>query len=117
MDKKELEEKISKLDKEIETRRKKREWKIIFAFTIVFFLLFYFFDKKPEGFMEFAQMLFVSFILSIFHFGINREVFEHYFSADKYERCELNQLRRQLSDIEKKEFEERLKESKRSLYY
>lgn len=112
MEKSELEKKIAELDKEIESKRKKREIKVILAFTIVFYLLFYFFDKKPDGFVDVLIMIAVSFGLSFLHFYITNTVFEHLYEADKWERYELSQLRKQLSEISEKELGDYIEEHK-----
>lgn len=99
-DKTELKQKISDLEKRIKGERKKRAAKIVIAFTIVFFFIFYYFDQKPESFIDVIKMLFVSAILSFFHFGINSEVFEHFFEVEKYDQAMLCDLKKQLFDIE-----------------
>lgn len=96
VDKNELKQKISDLEKRIKGERKKRGIIIVAAFTIVFFLLFYFFDKKPEDFAEFFKMSLASFLLSLFHFGINNLVFEYYFKDNKFDNSTLCELKKQL---------------------
>ena len=108
MNKNEIKEKISKLESEIEAARKKRELKVIGAFSIVLFVVFCLFDKMPDGIGDVIKIIVVSFFLSYFSFHIYSSIFEHLHEADKYEREELKCLKKQLSDIEKQEFEEKI---------
>lgn len=109
MDKEELKKTISEMEKKAGKERSKRETIVITAFTVVFFLLFYFFDKPPESLGDIIKMIIVSLVLSGLSFGINQAVFEHLFARDEAAQREIRELRKQLSDIQNKEIDEYIK--------
>lgn len=109
MDKKELEKQISEMTKKAADERGKRFMKIFAVFAVVFFLLFYFFDKKPESIGDTITMIIVSIVLSALHCVINEAVFEDLIIKDELAQREISELRKQLSAIQEKEYDEMIK--------
>lgn len=106
MNKRELEKMISELSKKAEAERKKRECIVIGAFAIVFFLLYCFLEKTPESLGNAIGVLIGSLVLSAISCGINHAVFEHLSKKDEAAQREISELRKQLSAIKEKEYDE-----------
>lgn len=109
MDKKELKKQISEMSKKAEAKRKKREYMAIGAFAVVFVLLYCFLEKTPETFNEVVMVIIGSLALSALHCGINQAVFNYLFEKDELAHREISELRKQLSAIQEKEYDEMIK--------
>jgi len=106
MDKESLQKRISDLEKELEKRKKKRDRIASAAFSAVYLVIFYLFDKRPVELEDYFNLVFVSVVIGCMHHGINSAIYEDLLSKDKYEELKLRNLRKQLSEIEERELEE-----------
>ena len=82
MNKEELKKLISEMSEKAEKERRKREYIVILAFTLVFFLLFYILDVKPNKLGDIIQMLVASFMLSALYCAINHGVFGYLYEKE-----------------------------------
>ena len=113
MEKKELEKLIFEKSKKAERERRKREYTVIAIFAVVFFIAFCYFEGKPENIGDAVSLLIVSFVLAAIHCAINHLVFGYLSERDEAANKELKELRKQLSELSAKEFDEYIKKYKK----
>ena len=113
MDKKELEERISRLKEETKAKRSKRVLKVTAGLVVAYFVAFCILENTPKDFNDFFMYCLTSVVLAVLHFGINEVIFEDLFRKKESEERELKELQKQLLDIKEKEIDEYIKKYKK----
>ena len=83
MDRKELEKKIRDMTKKAETERKKREYLVIGAFAIIFFVIYCLFENVPETFGAVIGVFISTIALSALYCAIHYAIFRIYLKRMK----------------------------------
>lgn len=99
-DKDELRQKIRDAEKEAEVAKKKREFKVNCGFAVAYFIGFWVMDGKPTGIRELVQMVFVSIVLALIHFGVNYIVYDHLFVEKERDQALIDILKKKLDEEE-----------------
>jgi hypothetical protein len=98
MDTKKLQALLLEKERQIEAKRRKRFWKMLTGFSIVYYILLFWIDK-PTGTGLIINVP-ASIILAGIHIWLNTPIFNQVFSAAQSEDNILRDLRRQVSEQE-----------------
>lgn len=94
MDKKELYRLLAEKDAQFEKAKRKRSFKTILAFSIVFFVLFCY-QLKPSG-LDYIGCALISVLVGGVHFIVNAPIYSYLVLQGEAERKYLEDLRKKL---------------------
>ena len=98
MDKNELYKMLLNKEKEVEANRNKRAIITILAFSLIYFLLFYF-TEKPTG-IEIIGAVFGSIFIGGLHFWLNSIVFSTLFRKSEAENKMLESIKERIKELD-----------------
>lgn len=98
MDKNELYKLLLNKEKEVEANRNKRAIITIFAFSVIYFFIFYF-AKKPTG-IEIIGVVLGSIFIGSVHFFLNSIVFSTLFRKSEAENKMLESIKERIKEID-----------------